>query len=341
MTPQRTTAELRAFVRRLATLFAVVTGVIVAGTVGFVLTTDDSAWEAFVRSLDTIATVGSVPAVQNTGAEIVKVALITTGVGTLFYALVTVTEFFVAGHLGELFTERRQQRMIDSLSDHFIICGYGRVGRQVARDLRAAGVKYVVIDPDPTNRDHALEVGVRFLEGDAGEDEMLRAAGIERARAVIACVDSDADNIFITLSARGLREDIEIVARAAVEDSERKLLRAGADHVISPYKSSGAEMARYALHPQVTGVVEVSPEYRLEEIEVSRDWTGMGQTIAAFRGDTLIVALRRADGTFVPQPADDLAPVAGDVLIAMGTVSAMDRLESLFDAPARRAASTA
>ena len=198
------------------------------------------------------------------------------GVGTLFYALVTVTEFFVGGHLAELLEERRTRKMIDSLTDHYLICGFGRVGRQVARDLRAAGAKYVVVDNNPENRDLAQGIGVRFIEGEPSEDEMLRSAGIDKARGVIACVDSDAENIFITLTARQMRPDINIVARAAVEDSEGKLRRAGADRVISPYKASGAEMARLALHPQVSGMLDVAPEYRMEEIEVSAGCEGAG-----------------------------------------------------------------
>src|SRR4029077_18128510 len=131
--------------------------------------------------------------------QIVKVLLVLLGVGTLFYGLVTVTEVFVAGHLADLLTERRTLKAIEATNDHYIICGFGRVGRQVARDLRAAGARYVVIDDNPENRELAQGVGVRFIEGDAADDAVLRAAGIDRARAIIACADSDAENIFITL----------------------------------------------------------------------------------------------------------------------------------------------
>src|SRR5450755_4692142 len=124
--------------------------------------------------------------------------------------------------------------MIDSLTDHHIICGFGRVGRQVARDLRAARAKYVVVDSRAENRELAEEVGVRFVEGDATNDAVLIQAGIERARSIIACADSDPENIFITLTARELRADIAIVARAALEDSEKKLKRAGVDRVSRP-----------------------------------------------------------------------------------------------------------
>jgi voltage-gated potassium channel len=248
----------------------------------------------------------------------------------LFYALVSVTELLVAGHLADLLAARRMQRMIASTSDHFIICGYGRVGRQVARDLRGAGMRYVVIDNDPANREFASGVGVRFIEAAPSDDRALRQAGIERARAVIACVDSDAENVFIALTARELSPEIAIVARASQEDSERKLLRAGASRVISPYKASGSEMARLALHPQVSGVRDVDAEYRMEEILVPAGCSGVGQTIGDIRGGAYIVGLRRTGGGFQPQPQAETVLEAGDVIMAMGTPNTMDRLEALF-----------
>ncbi len=182
----------------------------------------------------------------------------------------------VTGELSAVLAHRRALRMTARLSDHFIICGFGRVGRQVARDLRAAGAKFVIVDGNPDNREHA-GVGVRFILSTPSEDAALRDAGIERARAVLACVDSDLENIFIALTARELRPDISIVARAALEESESKLRRAGADRIISPYRASGAEMARLALHPNVTGSMDVATEYRLEEIAVTSGCAGVGR----------------------------------------------------------------
>ncbi len=331
--------DLIAFTRRLGQLLAMICVLLAAGTIGFVLTTDNGWWDGFVLSLDTVATVGSIPAPLGTGAELVKVLLIIFGVGTLFYALVTVAEFFVAGHLGEILAERRTQKMIDSLTDHYIVCGFGRVGRQVARDLTAAGTQYVVIDSNPASRELALAAGVRFLEGPPSEDELLRAAGIERARALVACMDSDAENIFTTLTARELRGDIAIIARASVEDSEKKLKRAGADRVISPYKASGTEMARLALHPQVSGTVDVAAEYRMEEIEVGAGCAGIGQTVGEVRGGAFIVGVRHSDGSFQPVPPAETKLGTGDVVMALGTPNTLERLEALFVTAARAAAS--
>ncbi len=323
-------AEIRLFLRRLALLGALILALLAVGTVGYTATEGTSLGFSFVRTLDTIATIGSIGLPEDTTGRILTVFLIIFGVGTLFYALVTVTEFFVAGRLSGLLAERRAQRMIDSISDHHLICGFGRVGRQVARDLRVAGQEFVVVDDNPENQQIAVEMQATYLEGRPSEDETLRRAGVERAASVLACMDSDAENIFTTLSARELRPDITIVARASVEDSEKKLKRAGADRVISPYKASGAEMARLALHPQVAGVVDVAPEYRMEEIDVSEDCEGAGKRISEIRGTASIVALRRTDGKIEPQPAGERRLAPGDVLVAMGTRDAMDRLERIF-----------
>jgi voltage-gated potassium channel len=326
--------EIVAFLRRLRTLTVLIVLLIAGGTIGFALTEDDGVWDSFQWTMDTVATIGSHPRPETVGGQVVKVLLTVFGVGTLLYVLVSVTEVFVAGHLTELLAERRTLKAIEATDDHYIICGFGRVGRQVARDLRAAGARYVVVDDNPENRELAGGVGVRYIDGEATDDEVLRAAGIMRARGVIACVDSDADNIFITLTARQLRPDIAIVARASSEDTESKLLRAGATRVISPYKTSGSEMARLALNPQVSGVVDVAPEYRLEEIEVAPGCAGEGQPIGDVRGGAIIVSVRSADGVFHPQPAAETVLRAGDVVMAMGTLRTVQRLEALF-APAR------
>jgi voltage-gated potassium channel len=316
----------------MALLGALIVALLAIGTAGFAATEGTSIGFSFLWTLDTIATIGSIGLPEDTVGRILIVFLIIFGVGTLFYALVTVTEFFVAGRLSGLLSERRAQRMINSLSDHHLICGFGRVGRQVARDLGVSGESFVVIDENPDNREIAEEMDAPLLDGRPSDDEVLRRAGIERARSVLACMDSDAENIFTTLTARELRPDITIVARASVEDSEKKLKRAGADRVISPYKASGAEMARLALHPQVSGVVDVAPgEYRMEEIEVSQDCDGAGKRINDVRGTADIVALRRTDGKIEPQPAGERELEAGDVVVAMGTRDAMDRLEETFE----------
>ena len=322
--------ELGPFLRRLALLGLLIAGLLVAGAVAYATMEGSSLGYGLVWALDTVTTVGAIPEPASSGARTLKSVVEILGIGTLFYGLVTVAEFFVAGHLGDLLSARRTQKMIDSLTEHHIVCGYGRVGRQVVRDLRAAGATCVVVDADPAIREAAQSAGVRFVQGDATSDSVLLAAGVERARSIVACADSDADNVFITLTARELRPDIVIVARAALEDSEKKLKRAGADRVISPYKASGSEMARLALHRQLSGVVAFDAEYRIEEIVVGDGCEGAHQTIGDIRGGAMIVGLRRG-AEFQPQPPDDSVLVPSDIIVAMGTGAALDRLENLFE----------
>jgi voltage-gated potassium channel len=321
--------ELRMFMRRLLFLQLLLVMLMIVCAVGYALIEGKSVAFGLAWTVDTITTVGSIPEPRDSAGRALKVALELLGIGTLFYAFVTISEFIVTGQLSGLLEERRVQKMIDSYSDHYIICGFGRVGRQVARDLRAAGTKHVVIDDNPENREAAEAAGVGYIEREPADDEVLFEAGIARAKGVIACVDSDAENIFIALTARELREDILIVARASAEDSEKKLLRAGANRVISPYKTSGAEMARVALHPQVAGAFEAA-EFRMEEIEVSPNCEGVGRRLEEVRGTSMVVALQRRDGSLQPQPSPDTVIDVGDKLVALGTPDALDRLEEVF-----------
>jgi voltage-gated potassium channel len=326
---KRARRELGLFARRLTFLLAVVVALIVLGTVALSITEGTSIAYSFAWTLDTVTTLGALPDPHDTPGRVVIVLLELFGIGTLFYGLATVAEFFVSGQLSGLLAERRSQRMIDSYTDHFIVCGFGRVGRQVARDLGVAGARHVVIDSNPAHREEANRLGLRYLEHNAADDDVLLDAGIERARALITCADSDADNIFIVLTARGLRPDMLIIARASAEDSEKKLLRAGANRVVSPYKTSGSEMARVALHPQVGGAVQVA-DYRMEEIEVSPSCQGVGKTIGEVRGDAVIVAVRHIDGRLEPQPPTDAVIKTGDMLVVIGQPAGLDRLEALF-----------
>jgi voltage-gated potassium channel len=239
--------EMLFFLRRIALLVGLLVFLVLGGAAALSAFEDVSYWRGFTWALDTVATIGSIPHVDSLGGDITKVVLTIFGVGTMFFVLVTLTELFVAGDFSGLLDERRMQRDIAQLKDHYLICGFGRVGRQIAKDLQRSGVPFVVIDDNPDVREHAEEMGVLLIEGRGSDDETMLEAGIERARAVIACVDSDAENIFATLTARELRPDIPIVARAAVDSSERKLIRAGANEVVSPYKASGRTMASLAL----------------------------------------------------------------------------------------------
>src|ERR671939_1971300 len=239
--------ELGHFLKRLALTAVFLTTLLWAGAVAFAGYEGTSYWTGIQRAFTTISTLGTMGEPKTVGGQITEVAVVTLGVGTLFYLLGTVSELLVTGHLTGLLGAYRMQRRIADLHDHYLICGFGRVGQRVARRLKEAGEPFVVIDANPDVRDEMEEEGVLHVDGQASDDEVLCEAGIERARGVVACVDSDAENIFVTITARALRPDVEIVARAAEEATERKLIRAGANDVISPYKASGDAMARLAL----------------------------------------------------------------------------------------------
>jgi voltage-gated potassium channel len=324
--------EVSAFMRRLGILLVALNTLVILGTIGFVVAEGVSVGYGFEWTIDTVTTLGSIPDPVDTGGRVLKIGLELLGIGTLFYALATVSEFFVSGQLSGVLEERRTEKMIDSFSDHYIVCGFGRVGRQVSRDLRVEGAEHVVIDPNPANREAARSLGIPLIEDQASDDEVLTQAGIARAKGLIACVDSDAENIFITLTARELRSDILIVARASAEDSEKKLMRAGADRVISPYQTSGAAMARFALRPQVGGAFDVA-DYRMEEIEVSPECEAVGKTLGDVSGPAMIVAIRHPDGALETQPPAQTVLSVGDMVIAMGPPTTVERLERMFQPP--------
>jgi voltage-gated potassium channel len=247
--PSRTLVrrELVYFLRRLVVAALALTILMVVGASAFASFEGTTYWHGFIRAFETVTTLGEAGTPSSLGGQITEIVLISLGLGTLLYLLGTITELLVTGHLTGLMQTRRMQKDIENLSDHYLICGFGRVGHQIARRLMAAAVPFVVIDENPEVREDMEEMGVLHVDGPASDDEVLRQAGVMRARAVIACVDSDAENIFVTITARALRPDIEIVARASEERTEQKLIRAGANDVVSPYKASGDTMAALAL----------------------------------------------------------------------------------------------
>jgi voltage-gated potassium channel len=319
----------RQFVHRLAVMFSALVALTILSAVAFSLSQHVSLGFGLIWTLDTVTTLGTVHEPPNTSGRVIVAVLELLGIGSLFYGFATVAEFFVSGQLSGVLALRRTQRMMNSFTDHYIVCGYGRVGRHVAHDLQLRARDVVVIESNPAYGEEIENDGLAWLNGNASDDEILIRAGIERAAAVLSCVDSDAENIFVTLSARELRHDITIVARSSRDDAEKKLLRAGATRVISPYKTTGAEMARIALHPQINSISELSG-HRIEQIEVRASCAGAGKTLADVRGTSVIVALERANGSFEPQPAASTTVHPGDRLIALGTPDALEALEHTF-----------
>ncbi len=214
----------------------------VLGTVGFMLT-GDPPLGALYRTVNTLTTAGAFSEPESGAAKLLTIAMLVGGVALFLYIVGLLVELVVGGVASGVWTQRRMDTRIAHLEDHRIICGYGRVGSRVARELTDAGVRLVVLDSSEEAIDRAREDGVPHLEADGSDDEALRRAGIDRAAGLVACVDDDATNVYIVLTARGVRSDLHIVARASNEVAAAKLHRAGADEVVSPYAIAGERIA--------------------------------------------------------------------------------------------------
>jgi len=324
--------------RRVGYAVAGVMVVVLGGMVGFHQTLREDWFQSFYRSVVTVSLAGLDTVPRSTGARIVSILLVLAGLTIFAYVATILVEGIAGGVLTGVLAERRRRRAIERLNGHIIICGYGRVGQRVAAEFRESGEEYVVLDFNPDALEAAREGGVLFVEGTGTEDEDLVEAGLNRARGLVASSDSDADNLYITLSARAARPDLLIVARASDEDAARKLRLAGADRVVQPYSTAGKEMAKLVLRPQVAAFLDIvsthgGPELRFEEIEVGRT-ENAGESIRGLRirevTGAMIVALRKHDGTFDTTPTPDAVLAAGDVIIAAGTPDELRRLEELF-----------
>jgi voltage-gated potassium channel len=324
---------------RIARILVAAAALLVAGTIGFRLILDEGWLDSFYRTVVTASLNGLDSPPPSVGGRIWTIVIVLAGVTIFAYVGAAVIETFAGGVLTGALAERRRRRKIENLRDHFIICGYGRVGRRVAEEFRAAGVPYVVLDFSADALAAAREHDDLYVEGRGTEDEDLHAAGLERARGLVASADSDADNVYITLSARTARPDMTIVARASDHDAERKLRLAGADRVVTPYATAGRVMASLVLKPQVAAFLDVvtgagGGDFVIEEIEVTRACPQAGRTIRDLRvrdeTGAILVALRKRDGTFDTTPGPDARIEVGDVMIGVGTTGEIRALEELF-----------
>ncbi len=325
-------------VRRIQFALLAVLAVVAAGCIGY-LVLGFGPLDALYQTVTTITTVGFRELHPlSTAGKIFTIVLIIAGVGTALYAFSVVLESLVEGHLRQHVERRRMRRDIARMSGHTIVCGWGRVGRAVAGYLAGQGAAVVVVDVDPQR---VADVTYPALMGDVTDDEVLRKAGIRRARALVAAINTDAENVYVTLSARSLRPDLIIIARARTEASEPKLLRAGATRVVNPQRIGGQRIAAAALQPNVVEFLDVvmhdgSLEFRLEEIPVRAGSRLAGRTLQqANVGETtgaLVLALRGRDGTFLANPPMHTPVGAGYILIAIGT---QQQLSALQDAANR------
>jgi len=325
--------------RRVAYAAAGLVATLIFGLVGFHHYLRESWLQAFYRSIVTVTLSGLDTVPRNDGARIVTIVVVLAGIVLIGYVGAAIVEAIAGDAISGALAERRRQRAIERLEDHFIICGYGRVGRRVAQEFAANDVPFVVLDFSEDAIEAAREVGILFVEGNGVEDEDLAQAGLERARGLVASSDSDADNLYITLSARAARPDLSIVARASDEDAQRKLRLAGADRVVMPYATAGRVMANLVLKPQVTAFLDVvmtaeGDDFRLEEIEVTSTCARAGRTLRDLRvreeTGAMIVAVRKPDGRFDTTPDPEELIDVGDVLIGVGTAEEIRRLEDFF-----------
>lgn len=327
---------------RLRTSLFLLLGVIVVGTLGYSAIEGWSVLDSFYMTIITLSTVGFRE--QHPLSELGRVftsGLILVGVATVAYTAAKTMEALLEERL---FHWRRIQMEIKRLEGHVVVCGYGRMGETLVQALRARNVQVVAIERDRTICEAMDRKGVLHVAGDATDDEILGRAGAQRAKALATVLPNDADNLFITLSARSLTPELTIVARASQEKNESKMVAAGATRVLNPYRSGGQWMVRQLLHPTVTDFLnEISAEetdLHLEEVRLDpgSELAGVRLREAPIRKelDVMVVGVRRPDHGLLFNPPGDLAPQAGDVLVVLGREDNLRRLERLAASSAQR-----
>ena len=311
----------------------VVTLAIVYGTVGYWLVEGKNLLDAFDETVLTLSTVGvGTGPPPGAGGKIFTVSLILFGVVALFTAIGVGTEVVASGELGRWLRMSQINRSIGHLSGHYVVCAYGRVGRAVVEELRRRGDTVVVIEAKPELEPLLDEHGERYLMDDPADETVLRQAGIERARGLICAVDSDAANVYITLTARPLNPNLRIVARASERVSIDKLVRAGADEVVSPYGLTGRRMAVLAVQPTVLEVLDLlnlGSDIRLEEVAVRAGTHLDGLTIAEARthyAGVAILALKKPGSGVAANPDDKVRLAPGDLIVALGPAETLSRM---------------
>jgi voltage-gated potassium channel len=320
---------------RLRRAIAMVVAVLVVGTIGYLLF-GLSFTDAVYQTVTTVSTVGFRELHEfSTLEQWFTIAVIILGASTVLYTFTLAVQVVVDGELRDFLGRRSMNREINKFAGHTIVCGWGRVGRAVADDLAEAGHSVVVVDIDA---DRVAGVPYPTVVGDATLDSTLRAAGIDRARALIAALEGDAENLFVTLSARAIVPELFIVARARQDESVPKLANAGADRVVNPQELGAARMASFVARPHVAEFVDVvmherSLEFRMQEFDVPEGSPLAGHTLREAdlrkRAGVLVLALRRVDGTFTTNPDPDIVIEPHQILIAVGTDTDFDRLEKV------------
>lgn len=334
----RTTSALRHLLLPLLVLLVL----LLTGTAGYTLIGGWDLFDALYMTVITITTVGfhEVKPLGPTG-RLFTMALALGGVFTAFYAAGAFIRAIVTGEIRTVFGRQRMESQLAHLDNHLVVCGFGRMGRLVCEEFSAAGLPFVLIDRNPdVLQDFSMPHGIALV-GDATADEVLKQAGVDRARGLVSAAASDADNLYITMSARFLSEDLFIVARAESDGAERKLRRAGASRVIAPYSIGGHRVAQAVLRPHAMEFIELATrtahlELQIEEAELREGSELIGASLktSSITSDLgiIVVAIKKPDGKMVFNPTPESVLEGGDVLIAIGHRQQLDRLEELAGA---------
>ena len=309
---------------------------IILGTVGFTVLEGWSFVDSLYMSIITISTVGfgEVQPLHPAGRMFASF-IIVAGIGTAVYTFTGLGQLVLEGELVSLMGRRKMMSELDKLKDHYIVCGYGRVGAMVAKGLRDKGVPMCVVDKDESLESHLREQGYVYYIGDGTDEDILLSAGIERARAVLALLPSDAGNVYLAITARELNPRVQIIARASDEKAEVRLKRSGADKVVSPYKIAGARVLQAAIQPTVLEFMDLVTgqqhlTLRMEEVRVGETSPIHDKTLA--EGESLrtcgviIVAVKTAAGEMMFNPDPGVRITAGDTLVALGDEDSLGKL---------------
>lgn len=333
--------------RRLAIIAIAILAILAFGTAGFVLIEHYPLFDAFYMTLITVTTVGyaEIHTLSHAG-RVFNSVLIFFGVTVMLLAVGAMTQTIIELELNQFFGKRRVRSMIDRLHDHYIVCGFGRVGRGAAQELAKANVAFVVIDREEERVERAMKAGMLAVLGDATHDDILREIGIGRAKGVIATLASDADNLFLILSAKALNSRLHFSARVDEEASEEKMRRAGANFVFAPYISTGHRMAQALIKPHVQQFFDFTAagadftaagagaSVCIEQLSMSSRSKfaerTLGQMNIQRELSLIILALRKADGSMTFNPTAEQTICAGDFLIVMGESQGLRKLEQML-----------
>lgn len=325
--------------RRFGYILIAIAAILAIGTAGFTLIEGYPVFDAFYMTLTTMTTVGYMEIHPlSTSGRVFNSFLIFFGVTTILVAIGAMTQTIIELEFGEALENRRKNRMIEKLENHFIVCGFGRVGRGAAAELQHAGVPFVVVDRNPERVERAVASGMLAIVADSTRDETLMRAGVERARGMVSALATDADNLFVLLSAKALNPRLYVATRAAEEGAEDKMRRAGANAVFAPYAITGHRLAQALLRPHVVQFLDftthVGLEAAIEQVRVAATSEVVGKTIRELQIrrelGVIVLSIRKADGAMLFNPPADTAIGEGDYLIVMGKQEDLQALEALL-----------